>query len=108
MRVSKDFYLTGFHDPETCMKVAEFCRNEVRESGRPYNARALLAKRLHSFICKNYPIAKNSPARIHAEWGKDPETFISWVLGHVKGDTVPRIERKDKRGHFSPENLQVK
>lgn len=107
MKVSSDYYKTGFANPEACERIVQYCRQVISISGRPYTPEALVAKRLQSIISKHYKLSENSSARLHSTWERNPQEFIDWFLT-LDPTGKARIRRKDVNGPWHPANMELK
>lgn len=105
MRVKADYY-DSFQKPEVCNAVVKLCRQIIKESGRPLNPQALVAKKLQAIISRHYS-PSGSPGHLWQEWERDPQLFIDWVLTQDP-DGQARLARIDIQGPYSPENLEIK
>lgn len=103
MRVKSNYYQDNFHSPEVCERIVEFCKQKIRESGRPYTPEALVAKRLQSIISKYYKKSANSTTRICKKWEDNPQAFIDWVLSYDTQAKM-RMVRINPVGDFSELN----
>lgn len=110
MRVKPDYYIGRFVHDKAVQLWAEFTRKEVKESGRPYNFRARLAKRFQGWLSK-YDRFGYENVQFWPDWLEDPELFIHWVKGELEAQGITgdfTIRRRDVRAGFVPRNLEIK
>jgi len=111
MKVGVSYYLSNFRCPEGCQAVATATAAAVAASGRPYNNKALLLKRLQSWVNKYYKLTYLGPeVEIEGAWLENPGEFL--VFCHaimvdlkITNASELRLSRADKRLGFTANNL---
>lgn len=107
MNVNKVYYYNGeFDRPEKVVSIVHWA-NSFMLKHKHTSPAYIVAKRIKNLCIKHYRFERGSDIRFDEEWEDNPILMLNWILDRYPSGNC-RLVRFDKKGNFSPYNLDLR